>query len=87
MADFVQSANVNSAVRKLAAPIEDIATFNTFVQSVITSNPFVWVAYMTASESHPRSKHNPIARYFRNRMFDKGNSSTDYFTQSAKSKP
>ncbi len=53
MADFVQSANVKSAVRKLAEPIVDIATFNTIVQGVITSNPFACVAYMTAGESHP----------------------------------
>jgi hypothetical protein len=53
MADFVQSANVKSAVRKLAVPIADVATFNTIVQSVITSNPFACVAYMTAGESHP----------------------------------
>jgi hypothetical protein len=53
MADFVQSANVKSAVRTLAEPIADVATFNTIVQSVITSNPFACVAYMTAGESHP----------------------------------
>ena len=53
MADFVQSANVKSAVRTLAAPIEDITTFNAIVQSVITGNPFACVAYMTAGESHP----------------------------------
>ena len=53
MADFVQSANVKSAVRKLANPIVDVATFNTIVQGVITSNPFACVAYMTAGESHP----------------------------------
>src|SRR5512136_520019 len=53
MADFVQSANVKSAVRTLAEPIADVATFNTIVQSVITSNPFACVSYMTAGESHP----------------------------------
>ncbi len=53
MADFVQSANVKSAVRTLAEPIVDVATFNTIVQSVITDNPFECVAYMTAGESHP----------------------------------
>ena len=37
MADFVQNANVKSAVRKLAEPIADVATFNTIVQSVITT--------------------------------------------------
>lgn len=53
MADFVQSANVKSAVRTLAAPIEDIATFNSIVGSVIADNPFACVAYMTAGENHP----------------------------------
>ena len=52
MADFVQSANVKSAVRKLADPIADVATFNTIVQSVITGNPFACVAYMVGSTSH-----------------------------------
>ena len=52
MADFIQSANVKSAVRTLAEPIADVATFNTIVQSVITDNPFECVAYMTAGESH-----------------------------------
>jgi len=28
MADFVQSANVKSAIRTLAEPIADVATFN-----------------------------------------------------------
>jgi hypothetical protein len=65
MADFVQSANVKSAVRKLANPIADVATFNTIVQSVISSNPFACVAYMTAGESHPaveKSKEAYTAR-------------------------
>lgn len=34
MADFVQSANVKSAVRKLAVPIVDVATFNVLVYNV-----------------------------------------------------
>jgi hypothetical protein len=53
MADFVQSTNVKSAVRKLASPIADVAAFNTIVQSVIADNPFACVAYMTAGVSHP----------------------------------
>ena len=52
MADFIQSANVKSAVRTLAEPIADIAAFNTIVQSVITDNPFACVAYMTAGLNH-----------------------------------
>jgi hypothetical protein len=53
MADFVQSSETKSAVRKLADPIADVAAFNTIVQSVITTNPFACVAYMTAGQSHP----------------------------------
>jgi hypothetical protein len=53
MADFVQSANVKSAIRKLAEPIADEATFSALVESVITSNPFGCVAYMTAGQSLP----------------------------------
>jgi hypothetical protein len=53
MADFVESANVKSAIRTLTNPIEDVATFNNLVQSVITDNPFGCVSYMTAGENHP----------------------------------
>jgi hypothetical protein len=53
MADFTQNTNVKSAVRKLADPIADINTFNTIVQSVITSNPFGCVSYMSSGASHP----------------------------------
>ncbi len=53
MADFVQNTNVKSAIRTLATPIADVTAFNTIVQSVITTNPFACVAYMTAGESHP----------------------------------
>ncbi|PKL69868.1 MAG: hypothetical protein CVV30_00390 [Methanomicrobiales archaeon HGW-Methanomicrobiales-1] len=52
MADFVQSTVTKSAVRNLAEPIADVATFNSIVQSVITDNPFACVAYMTAGETH-----------------------------------
>ncbi|MFA4826509.1 MAG: hypothetical protein WC593_15270 [Methanoregula sp.] len=57
MADFVQSNVTKSAVRELAEPIADVATFNTIVQSVITDNPFACVAYMTAGETH-----NPVEK-------------------------
>ncbi len=52
MADFVQNTNVKSAVRTLANPIADVASFNTIVGSVITDNPFECVAYMTAGVTH-----------------------------------
>ncbi|GAB6283873.1 MAG: hypothetical protein STSR0009_00720 [Methanoregula sp.] len=52
MADFVQSSTIKTAVRELANPIADVASFNTIVASVITDNPFACVAYMTAGENH-----------------------------------
>ena len=52
MADFVQNSETKTAVRILAEPIADIATFNSIVQSVITGNPFACVSYMTAGVTH-----------------------------------
>ena len=53
MADFTQSTNVKSAVRKLAEPIADISAFNAMIQSVILNNPFGCVSYMSSGASHP----------------------------------
>ena len=53
MTDFVQSSETRRSVRKLTSPIADVAAFNSIVQSVITTNPFGCVAYMTAGETHP----------------------------------
>jgi hypothetical protein len=53
MADFVKSSETKSAVRKLASQIADVAAFNTIVHSVITTNSFACVAYMTAGVNHP----------------------------------
>ena len=53
MADFVQSNETKSAVRTLAAPISDVATFDGIVQSVIATNPFGCVDYMTAGTTRP----------------------------------
>ena len=66
MGDFVQSTNVKSAVRTLAAPIEDVTAFTTLVQSVITGNPFACVAYMSGSESHQpveKTKETYVAKF------------------------
>ena len=57
MADFVQNTNVKSAVRTLANPIADVASFNTIVASVVTDNPFECVAYMSAGVNH-----NPVEK-------------------------
>jgi hypothetical protein len=53
MADFVQSNETKNAVRNLAAPISDVTTFDGIVQSVIATNPFGCVDYMTAGTNHP----------------------------------
>jgi hypothetical protein len=53
MADFTQNTNVKSAVRKLVDPIADITAFNAIIQSVITTNPFGGVSYMSAGTNHP----------------------------------
>jgi hypothetical protein len=52
MSDFVQNTNVKSAVRTLADPIADVASFDALVQSVISENPFACAAYMTAGTTH-----------------------------------
>lgn len=52
MGDFVQHSEVKSAVRTLANPIEDIASFDALVQSVITGNPFACVSYKSAGTTH-----------------------------------
>ncbi|WP_292423207.1 hypothetical protein [Methanoregula sp.] len=52
MGDFIQSTAVKSAVRPLANPIADVATFNSIVESVISTNPFGCVSYVTAGTTH-----------------------------------
>ena len=53
MADFVQNSQTKTAVRELASPITDVAAFNTIVQTVITTNPFGCVSYMSGGVNHP----------------------------------
>jgi hypothetical protein len=65
MADFVQKTNVKTAVRKLATPIADAATFDTIVQAVLATNPFGCVAYTAAGISHPpveKTKENYVSK-------------------------
>jgi hypothetical protein len=65
MADFVQKTTVKTAVRELAHPVADVAAFNAIVESVITTNPFACVSYMTAGTSHPaveKTKENYVAK-------------------------
>jgi len=84
MADFVQSGNVKSAVRKLANPIADVTAFNTIVQSVITDNPFACIAYMTAGENHPpveKTRESYTVKFF---YQDAGAKSIGYLTDKYK---
>jgi hypothetical protein len=65
MADFVQKANIKSAVRTLANPIEDVASFDAIVQTVIATNPFACVEYMTAGVTHApveKTKESYVAK-------------------------
>ncbi|HVP96733.1 hypothetical protein [Methanoregula sp.] len=53
MTDFVQTNEIKRSVRTLTAPIEDIATFDSIVASLIANNPLGCVPYMSAGMSHP----------------------------------
>jgi len=52
MGDFVQHTDVKSAIRTLANPIENIASFDALVQSVVSTNPFACVSYISAGVTH-----------------------------------
>jgi len=52
MADFVERSVVKTAIRELAAPIADIATFDSIVQDVLTNNPWGCTPYVSGSVSH-----------------------------------
>lgn len=53
MVDFIENGTTKSAVRKLTDPIADADAFDTLVQSVITTNPFGCVSYMSSGANHP----------------------------------
>lgn len=52
MADFVQSSETKRSVRKLTSQIADVTTLDSIVQSIISTNPFNCVEYMSAGETH-----------------------------------
>ena len=65
MADFIQTAESKTAVRSLASPIADLATFEGLVQDILTNNPFGCTAYEVAGVSQPavqRGRQSYIAR-------------------------
>ena len=59
MANFVQSGVVKTAVRELAAPIDDVAAFAEVVDDVVTNNPFGCTAYQVGTESHAAVEKTP----------------------------
>jgi hypothetical protein len=58
MADFIQTSNTRTAVRELAAPIADVATFAAIVQDVLDTNPFGCVEYVQGGVSHDGVEKN-----------------------------
>jgi coenzyme F420-reducing hydrogenase alpha subunit len=53
MADFIEQSNTKIAVRELAAPIADIATFNTLVSGVVSGNPWSCTTYEVGGVAQP----------------------------------
>jgi hypothetical protein len=67
MADFTTSNTTKSAVRKIAAPLADVAAFDNLVQGVITNNPFPCTTYNAGGADHPpveRTRQGYTARVF-----------------------
>ena len=52
MGDFIQNTAVKTATRTLAQPIEDVATFTSIVNAVISNNPFACVSYISGGVTH-----------------------------------
>jgi hypothetical protein len=66
MADYVQKTNIKSAVRKLTNPIADVTAFNTLIQTIISTNPFGCVSYMSSGTNHQpveKSKETYTAKF------------------------
>ncbi len=53
MADFVQTTVTKTAVRELATPIADVATFSGIVQTVIAENPWLCTSYESQGATIP----------------------------------
>lgn len=65
MGEFVESSITKTAVRKLAAPIEDISAFEVLLNSVIADNPWACTAYQVGTTSNPpveKTKESYTAR-------------------------
>ncbi|HWQ64948.1 MAG TPA: hypothetical protein VN429_11070 [Methanospirillum sp.] len=53
MGDFTQKSVVKSAMRKLATPIADYATFHALIQDVLENNPWGCTTYESAGVAKP----------------------------------
>lgn len=53
MGDFTEKSVIKSAVRALAAPFADYASFSTVIQGVLTNNPWGCTAYESAGAAKP----------------------------------
>lgn len=53
MGDFTQKSVVKSAIRNLATPIADYATFSALIQDVLENNPWGCTAYESSGVAKP----------------------------------
>jgi len=53
MADFVQKSIVKSAARELTTPIDNITTFASIIDGILSTNPFGCTAYETSTGEQP----------------------------------
>lgn len=53
MGDFTQKTVLKSAVRNLAAPVADYATFSALVQDIIDNNPWGCTSYQSSGVTKP----------------------------------
>ena len=51
MADFITSTTTKTAVRDLAEPIPDLATFVTLVQTILDTNPWGCTSYQSGGQT------------------------------------
>lgn len=53
MADFINTATTKTAVRDLAVPIANLATFTGLVQDILDNNPWGCTSYPSAGQTLP----------------------------------
>jgi hypothetical protein len=57
MGDFIQTTIAKSSVRRLAAPLADVAALDALIQDILTTNPFSCTAYEVSGVAQP-----PVAK-------------------------